>query len=87
MTSPIVSSVAAHTKADEKFASWKRQYGISKMPATSGTTARNGPKNRPMKNAGNAPFLHEGLPARDQTGVAQSGHMCATEYSSFKPTQ
>jgi len=26
--SPIVSSTAAHTKADEKLANWKRQNGI-----------------------------------------------------------
>ena len=79
--------MAAHTKADEKFASWKRQYGISKMPATSGTTARNGPKNRPMKMPGMPHFFTKASPRGISSGWRESGHMCATEYSSFKPTQ
>ena len=31
----MVSSTAAHTKADVKLANWNRQNGISKIPATS----------------------------------------------------
>ena len=40
ITSPKISSAAAQTKAETKFAIWKLQYGISKMPAASGTEAR-----------------------------------------------
>ena len=48
---PGASSTAAHKKADVKLAIWNGHHGISRMPATSGTEARNGPKKRPMKIA------------------------------------
>ena len=67
--SPVVSSTAAHTKAEVKFAIWNRQNGISKMPAISGTEARSGPKKRPMKMPSHAPFLHEGFALGDQVRV------------------
>src|SRR6202030_2928838 len=44
ITSPNSSSAADQTSADTKFAIWNGQYDISKMPAASGTEARNGPK-------------------------------------------
>ena len=37
------------TTADKTFAVLKRTGGMCIMPATNGTTARNGPRNRPMK--------------------------------------
>ena len=41
------------------------------MPAASGTEARSGPKKRPMKIEGTPHFLHEGLAARQDLGVAR----------------
>ena len=61
----MVSSTAAQTKAEVTLAIWNCQNGISKMPATSGTTARKGPKKRPMKMPGMPQRLHEALAARD----------------------
>src|ERR1700680_935131 len=52
ITSPNSNSAADHTSADTKLATWKGQYGISNIPAASGTEARNGPKKRPMKMLG-----------------------------------
>src|SRR6266436_9319817 len=52
ITSPNSNSAADQTSAETKLATWNGQYDISKMPAASGTEARNGPKNRPMKMLG-----------------------------------
>lgn len=48
ITSPNISNTADQISAEIQLANWKRQYGISKIPAASGTVARSGPKNRPM---------------------------------------
>ena len=48
---PGASSTAAHTKAEPKLAIWNGHHGITKIPATSGTEARNGPKKRPSATA------------------------------------
>src|SRR5215475_13530279 len=69
-TSPKVSSTAAQTNAELKFAIWNCHGGIRKMPATSGTEARNGPKKRPMKIA-STPALHECFAFRQQFGMAR----------------
>src|SRR5262245_33023393 len=87
MTSPIVSNVAAQTKADTKFANWNCQNGISKMPAIRGTEARNGPKNRPMKIPTTPHFFMKASARGMSSGWRDSGHMCATVYSSFSPIQ
>src|SRR3954454_380293 len=68
ITSPNSSRAAAHTSADTKLATWKRQYGISKMPAASGTEARNGPKNRPMKMDGTPQFFTNVSPRGSKSG-------------------
>src|SRR4051812_44941224 len=68
ITSPNNSSAAAHTSAETKLATWKRQYGISKMPAASGTEARNGPKNRPMKMLGTPQFFTKASPRGSRSG-------------------
>jgi hypothetical protein len=61
---PGASTSAAQTKAEEKLAAWKCQYGISKIPAASGTNARSGPKKRPMKILG-TPHLRTNRAAPD----------------------
>src|SRR6185436_8093418 len=63
VTSPSVSSTAAQTNAEVKLATWNRQYGIANTPATSGTDARSGPENRPMKIANAPHFLMNASPA------------------------
>ena len=85
--SPVVSSTAAHTKAEVKFANWKRQNGISKMPAISGTEARSGPKKRPMKMPSTPHFLMKASPFGIRSGWRDSGQMCCTVCSSFLPIQ
>nr|ALS89197.1 MetaGeneMark_Unknown Function [uncultured bacterium] len=52
-----------------KFAIWKRQNGISNIPATSGTEARNGPEKRPMKMPSAPHFLMKASPLRDQVRI------------------
>src|SRR5262245_53650681 len=86
-TSPNMSSTAAHTKADVKFAIWKRQNGMSKMPATSGTEARSGPKKRPMKMPAVPHFFMNASPFGISSGCRDSGQICCTVYSSFRPIQ
>ena len=83
----MVSSTAAQTKAEVTLAIWKYQNGISKMPATSGTTARNGPKKRPMKMPGMPQVFTKRSPRGIISGCVDSGQMCATEYSSLRPIQ
>src|SRR5579862_9307873 len=87
ITSPMVSSTAAQSIAEVKLAIWNCQYGISKMPATSGTTARKGPKKRPMKMPGMPHAFTKRSPRGIISGWRDSGQMRATEYSSFRPTQ
>src|SRR5262245_44250856 len=86
-TSPIVSSTPAQTKAEVKFAIWKDQYGMWKMPATSGTEARNGPKKRPMKIASTPQRFTNASPLRSSSGWRDHGQTCATGGPSFTPTQ
>ena len=45
---PGESSTKAHRNAELQFAIWNRSHGISAMPATIGTLARNGPEKRAM---------------------------------------
>ena len=66
--SPIDSKTAAHRNAEPKLAIWKRQYGISKMPAASGTVARSGPKKRPMKMLGTPHFRTKASPRGSKSG-------------------
>ncbi len=87
ITSPMVSSTAAQTKAETQFAIWKRQNGISKMPATSGTEARSGPEKRPMKMPSAPHFLMNSSPFGIRSGYFDSGQMCCTVYSSLRPIQ
>ena len=87
MMSPVVSSTAAHRNADVQLAIWKRQNGISKMPAINGTEARNGPKKRPMKMPSAPHFLTKVSPFGISSGWRDSGQMCWTVYSSFFPIQ
>src|ERR1044072_7544526 len=61
-TSPSSSSVAAQMNAETKLANWNRQNGISKMPATSGTEARNGPEKRAMKIPSTPHFVMKASP-------------------------
>jgi hypothetical protein len=49
VSAPGKRSAGAQTKADVTFAIQNRVGRIFEIPATSGTTARNGPKNLPMK--------------------------------------
>src|SRR6266511_5958731 len=86
-TSPIVSSTPAQRKAEVKFANWKRQYGIANTPATSGTEARNGPKQRPMKIASTPQRVTKASPRGIRSGWRDSGQTCATGGPSFTPTQ
>src|SRR5258707_923644 len=62
ITSPNSNSAADQTSAETKLATWNCQYDISKMPAASGTDARNGPKNRPMKIEGTPQFFTKASP-------------------------
>src|SRR4051794_7270174 len=71
-TSPSRISVAAQTKAEAKFATWKRQNGISKMPATSGTEARSGPVNLPMKMPSAPHFRMKASPLGIRSGCRES---------------
>jgi hypothetical protein len=51
-----------------KLANWKSQYGISKIPAASGTEARKGPKNRPMKMLGTPQVFTKASPRGSRSG-------------------
>src|SRR5215468_3435798 len=86
-TSPKVSSTAAQTNAELKFAVWNCHDGIRKMPATSGTEARSGPKKRPMKIASTPQRLTKASPRGSSSGWRDSGHTCATGGPSLMPTQ
>src|SRR5262245_55625234 len=86
-TSPSVNSTAAHTKADVKFAIWKRQNGIAKMPATSGTEARSGPKKRPMKIPAVPHFFMNASPLGISSGCRDRGQIFCAVRSSFRPIQ
>src|ERR1700755_1148499 len=68
ITSPNSSNAADHTSAEVKLANWKSQYGISKIPAASGTEARKGPKNRPMKMLGTPHFFTKASPRGSRSG-------------------
>src|SRR5882672_5755468 len=68
ITSPNSSKAADHTSAEVKLANWKSQYGISKIPAASGTEARKGPKNRPMKMLGTPHFVTKASPRGSKSG-------------------
>src|ERR1051325_4043035 len=57
------------------------------MPATSGTDARNGPENRPMKMPSAPQFLMNSSPIGIICGYFDSGQMCWTRRSSFSPIQ
>src|SRR6476619_29357 len=87
VTSPSASNTAAQTKAETQFAIWKRQNGISKMPATSGTEARNGPEKRPMKMPSGPHFLMKASPFGIRSGYLDNGQTCCTVYSSLRPIQ
>src|SRR3982750_84140 len=87
ITSPNSSSAAAHTSAEMKLAIWNCQYDISKMPAASGTEARKGPKNRPMKMLGTPQFLTKVSPRGIKSGYRDSGHIWATCSLYRKPNQ
>ena len=71
MTSPNSSSAPDQTSAETKLAIWKRQYGISKIPAASGTEARKRSEKPANEDAGHTPFSHEGFAARQQVGIAR----------------
>src|SRR5262249_16315713 len=86
-TSPSVSSIATHTKADVKLAIWKRQNGIAKMPATRGTTARKGPENRPMKMASEPHLATKRSPGGRRSGWRDSGQIRTTDGPSLVPIQ
>src|SRR5262249_46351063 len=86
-TSPSVSSTQAHTRAEVKLATWKRQYGIARMPAISGTEARNGPKKRPMKMPGTPHRFMKRSPRGRRSGWRESGQICATGGPSLRPIQ
>jgi hypothetical protein len=87
ITSPSVSSIATHTKADAKLAIWKRQIGIAKMQATRGTTARRGPENRPMKMASGPHLVTKRSPRGRRSGWRDSGQISATAGPSLVPIQ
>ena len=74
-TSPSSIKVAAHMKAETKLANWKRHYGISKMPATSGTAARSGPEKRAMKIPSTPHFLMNASPFGISSGYLDRGQM------------
>src|SRR6202051_193016 len=78
ITSPNNNSAADTTSADTQLAIWKRQYGISKIPAASGTEARSGPKNRPMKILGTPQCFTKASPRGRISGYRDSGHIGAT---------
>src|SRR6202051_1373685 len=78
ITSPNSSKAADHTSAEVKLANWKSQYGISKIPAASGTEARKGPKNRPMKMLGTPQRFTKASPRGRISGYRDSGHIGAT---------
>src|ERR1700720_3590712 len=86
-TSPKVSSTAAQTNAELKFAAWNCHEGIRKMPATSGTEARNGPKKRPMKIASTPQRFTNPSPFGSSGGWRDSGQMCATGGRVLTPTR
>src|SRR5262245_19604804 len=86
-TSPMPSSTAAHTNAEVKLAIWNSQAGIRKMPATSGTEARSGPKKRPMKIASTPPRFTKASPRGNRSGWRDSGQTWPTAGPSLSPTQ
>ncbi len=87
ITSPNSSKAADQTKAEVKLANWKSQYGISKIPAASGTEARNGPEKPPDENAGHAPVLHEGFAARQHVRIARQRPHLRDVFLVLKPNQ
>src|ERR1700722_2443485 len=87
ITSPPSRRAADQTSADEKLATWNCQYGISNIPAASGTEARSGPKNRPMKMLGEPHFFTKTSPRGRISGYRDSGHSCATCSLYLKPNQ
>ena len=86
-TSPKTSRTPAQTKAEVKLANWKVQYGMWKMPATSGTAARNGPKKRPMKMPAAPQRFMNASPRGNRSGWRESGHTCATAGPTLTPIQ
>jgi len=64
-----VSNTAAHTNADEKFANWKRQNGISKIRRSAHYGAANGPKKRPMKMPATPQLFIKAFAARIELGM------------------
>src|SRR5215467_922854 len=86
-TSPSFNSTQAHTSAEVKLATWKRQYGIARTPATSGTEARSGPKKRPMKMPGTPQRVMKRSPRGSRSGWRDSGQTCATDGPSLIPIQ
>ena len=57
-------------KAEMTLAIWNGHHAISRIPATNGTAARNGPKKRPMKIAAMPYFAMNACP-RQQIGMAR----------------
>ena len=78
MTSPNIRSTADHSSAETKLAIWNGRWDISKMPAASGTEARNGPKKRPMKMLGTPQSRTKASPLGRISGYFDSGQSWAT---------
>jgi hypothetical protein len=76
-TSPSVSSTPAQTKAEVKLAIWNDQYGMWKMPATSGAGAQ-WPEEAADEDRQHAPALHEGFALGNSSGCATGAARYAT---------
>src|ERR1700704_5114919 len=60
---------------------------MPKIPAATGTDARNGPENRPMKIARPPQFLMKASPRSSKWGWCENGHVRATEFLNLVPIQ
>ena len=86
MLSPRVSSIPAH-EGRTKFAAWNSQNGMANIPATSGTEARSGPKNRAIMIATGPHNFTNRSPRGINSGWRDSGHICATAGPILRPIQ
>src|SRR5688572_6980443 len=84
---PGASSTAAQTKAEVKLANWNGHHAMLRMPATSGTAARSGPKKRPMKIAATPHFSRKASPRGSRSGCRDKGQIFATEVLKVLPNQ
>ena len=80
---PGVSIAPAHISADARFAIWNFVLGIRRTPATSGTAARIGPKNRPKNTVAIPHPLNHSEVCFSRSGFREIGQVLVN----FGPSQ